>query len=177
LRLFPLEIFILSAKLHSMSYLSGLLRVEQIQLNLRGADKPAVLRELADLVAELKDEASHRDAFLQALLERERLHTTAIGDGIALPHARNPMGGLLKRPLLIFGRHSGGVQWSAPDNRPTQLFFLLASPQLTDHLAMLSRLSRVLRDAKLRSSLLTAAHAREIPGLLESAETLPGGNK
>jgi len=75
-----------------MAPLSELLRIEQIQLNLRGADKPLVLRELVELTPELRDEPSQRDAFLQSLLERERLHTTALGDGIALPHARNPLG-------------------------------------------------------------------------------------
>lgn len=153
-----------------MSYLSGLLRVDQIQLDLRGPDKTGVLRELVALVPELRDEPSQRETFLQALLERERLHTTGIGDGIALPHARNPMGGLLKRPLLIFGRHPRGIDYGAMDSRPVQLFFLLASPQLTDHLAMLARLSRVLRDAKLRSSLAAAARREEIAPLLDQAE-------
>jgi mannitol/fructose-specific phosphotransferase system IIA component (Ntr-type) len=153
-----------------MSYLSGLLRVDQIQLDLRGTDKPSVLRELVGLVPELRDESEQREAFLQALLERERLHTTGIGEGIALPHARNPMGGLLKRPLLVFGRHSQGVEYGALDNRPVQLLFLLASPLLTDHLAMLARLSRVLRDAKLRSGLLAAKKVQEIAPLLDDAE-------
>lgn len=153
-----------------MAYLSGLLRLEQIQLGLRGSDKPSVLRELVALVPELRDEPSQREAFLLALLERERLHTTGIGEGIALPHARNPMGGLLKRPLLIFGRHAQGVPYGSLDNRPVQLLFLLASPQLTDHLAMLARLSRVLRDVKLRSALLSATQPGEIPSLLDQAE-------
>lgn len=153
-----------------MSYLSGLLRSEQIQLELRGNDKTAVLRELVTLVPELRDEEAQREAFLQALLERERLHTTGIGDGIALPHARNPMGGLLKRPLLVFGRHVSGIAFGALDNRPVHLFFLLASPQLTDHLAMLARLSRVLRDAKLRASLMTIKRAEELAPVLDETE-------
>lgn len=153
-----------------MSYLSGLLRLDQIQLELQGADKPSVLRELVGLVPELLDEPGPREDFLKALIEREKLHTTGIGEGIALPHARNPMGGLLKRPLLVFGRHSRGIPFGAVDNQPVNLFFLLASPQLTDHLAMLARLSRVLRDLKLRSCLLSAKSAREVPALLDQAE-------
>jgi mannitol/fructose-specific phosphotransferase system IIA component (Ntr-type) len=153
-----------------MSYLSGLLRLDQIQLDLRGSDKSAVLRELVALVPELRDEPAPRDAFFQALLEREQLHTTGIGDGIALPHARNPTGGLLKRPILIFGRHRRGIDYGSMDSRPAQLFFLLASPQLTDHLAMLARLSRVLRDPKLRATLLAAARPDEIAPMLDQAE-------
>jgi nitrogen PTS system EIIA component len=153
-----------------MSYLSGLIRAEQVQLELRGADKTAVLKELVGVVPELKEEPAQQQFFLQALLERERLHTTSIGEGVALPHARNPLGGLLKRPLLVFGRHPQGVQFGALDHRPVQLFFLLASPQLTDHLAMLARLSRVLRDAKVRGALLAAAKPGDIPALLDEAE-------
>jgi mannitol/fructose-specific phosphotransferase system IIA component (Ntr-type) len=153
-----------------MSYLSELLRVEQIQLDLRGVDKPAVLKELVELVPEIRKEPGHQELFLHALLERERLHTTATGDGIALPHARNAMGGLLKRSILIFGRHAAGVPFGALDNKPVQVLFLIASPNLTDHLAMLSRLSRVLRDVKLRSALLTVKTAQEILRSVEEAE-------
>jgi mannitol/fructose-specific phosphotransferase system IIA component (Ntr-type) len=154
-----------------MSYLSELLRSDQVQMELRGADKSAVLREMVALVPELRDEPAQRESFLLALLERERLHTTGIGEGIALPHARNPMGGLLRRPLLVFGRHVKGVNYGSLDNRPVQLLFLLASPQLTDHLSMLARLSRVLRDVKLRAALFEAKQAQEVPRLLDEAET------
>lgn len=153
-----------------MSYLSELLRPEQIQLDLRGADKAGVLKELVGLVPEVRKEPGHEELFLHALLERERLHTTAIGDGIALPHARNPMGGLLKRSVLVFGRHAAGVSFGAIDNKPVQMLFLIASPNLTDHLAMLSRLSRVLRDLKLRSALLAARNPQEVLGSMEEAE-------
>lgn len=153
-----------------MSYLSELLRIEQIQLELRSADKAGALRELVGLVPEIRNEAAQQESFLQALLERERLHTTAIGDGIALPHARNPLGGVLKRPLLIFGRHLAGVPFAALDNKPVQMMFLLASPNLTDHLAMLSRLSRVLRDAKLRGDLLGAKRPEDVLRCMGEAE-------
>src|SRR5688500_3962680 len=104
-----------------MSYLSELLRSEQIQMELRGTDKSSVLKELVALVPEIRKEGSHQELFLHALLERERLHTTATGEGVALPHARNPLAGILKRPILIFGRHSPGIPFGALDNKPVQL--------------------------------------------------------
>src|SRR5262245_10270662 len=116
-----------------MSYLSELLRLEQIQLQLNGRDKTAVLRELVALVPESRNDRAQQEGFLQSLLDREKLHTTGIGEGIALPHTRNPLGGLLKRSLLVFGRHPAGIPYGALDNKPVQLFFLLASPNLTDH--------------------------------------------
>jgi mannitol/fructose-specific phosphotransferase system IIA component (Ntr-type) len=153
-----------------MSYLSDLLRLEQIQLKLVAADKPGVLRELVTLVPETRSEVAQQESFLAALLEREKLHTTATGDGIALPHARNPLGGVLKRPLLVFGRHETGVPFGALDNKPVRIFFLLASPNLTDHLTMLARLSRVLRDQTLRAGLLSASRPEEISTFIADAE-------
>jgi mannitol/fructose-specific phosphotransferase system IIA component (Ntr-type) len=153
-----------------MSYLSDLLRPDQIHLKLAAPDKPGVLRELVALVPEIRTEKSQQDSFLDALLEREKMHTTAIGDGIALPHARNPLAGVLKRPLLLFGRHISGVPFGAIDNKPVRLLFLLASPNLTDHLTMLARLSRVLRDIKLRDSLLVTHQPPDIIQLISEAE-------
>jgi mannitol/fructose-specific phosphotransferase system IIA component (Ntr-type) len=153
-----------------MSYLSELLRREQIQLKLVGTDKAGVLRELVMLVPEIRSDAPQQEIFLKALLEREKLHTTAIGDGIALPHARNPLAGILKRPLLVFGRHSAGVPFGALDTKPVHLLFLLASPNLTDHLTMLARLSRVLRDQTLRNSLLSTSSSDDISKLVAEAE-------
>jgi mannitol/fructose-specific phosphotransferase system IIA component (Ntr-type) len=153
-----------------MVSLSDLLRLDQIQLNLQGADKASVLRELVEAVPELRDEPAQRDVFLQALLDREKLHTTAIGEGIALPHARNPLGGLLKKPLIVFGRHLSGVSFGALDNNPVHLLFLIASPDLTDHLAILARISRVLRDQKLRGELMGVMKNEEVIRLMKEAE-------
>ena len=153
-----------------MSYLSELLRLEQIRLDLRGTDKSAVLKELVAVIPEIRKEPSHQELFLHALLERERLHTTATGDGVALPHARNPLTGFLKRPILVFGRHPAGVPFGALDNIPVHLLFLIAAPSLTDHLAMLARLSRVLRDGKLRSGLLEAKTPEDVVRQVQEAE-------
>jgi PTS system nitrogen regulatory IIA component len=153
-----------------MVSVSELLRPEQIQLILRGGEKSSVLRELVELAPELRDEPAQREAFLNSLLEREKLHTTAIGDGIALPHTRNPLGGLLKRSLIVFGRHAPGIPFGALDNKPVQLFFLIASPNLTEHLGVLARISRVLRDPKLRNDLLSATLAAQVISSLRETE-------
>jgi mannitol/fructose-specific phosphotransferase system IIA component (Ntr-type) len=168
--MFSLEFSGNCSRVAGMSYLSELLRIEQIQLKLKGADKAAVLGEMVALVPEVRGNTAQSGAFLQSLLEREKLHTTGIGEGIALPHARNPLAGVLKRPLLVFGRHTPGVAYGALDNKPVQLLFLLASPNLTDHLAMLARISRVLRDSALRQGLLTLQRVEEVPKLIAEAE-------
>ena len=157
-----------------MSYLSGMLAVEQVTLEMASREKAGALRELVELVPEIRREPAQLETFVEALLERERLHTTGIGDGIALPHTRNPLGGLLKRPLLVFGRHPKGIPFAALDNKPVQIFFLLAAPSLTEHLKMLAVLSRVLRDQALRNALLNVKMGAEVVKALAEAEQRGG---
>jgi mannitol/fructose-specific phosphotransferase system IIA component (Ntr-type) len=153
-----------------MSCLAELVVPSQVSLVLRGGDPAAVLGELVKLVPEVRDRAADREAFLHALLERERMQSTATGGGIALPHARSALAGLLQRRLLVFGRHDRGVNFGAPDAQPVHLFFLIATTCSTEHLGMLSRLSRVLRDGRLRGDLLAAKSPGEISTLVAAAE-------
>ena len=139
-------------------------------MQMGSTEKTAALRELAAVVPELKRTPALLDRFTQALQERERLHTTAIGDGIALPHTRNPLGNLLVEPLLIFGRHPAGIPFGALDGHPVRIFFLLAAPNLTEHLKILAGLSRVLRSPALRQELLEAATAQKILEAMRVAE-------
>jgi len=159
------------SEIAAMSYLSDLLRVDQINLDLRAPDKPGVLQELVEMVPELKGDSGQKEIFFKALLDREKLHTTGVGEGIAMPHTRLPVGGFLKRPLLIFGRSVAGLEFGALDQKPVHLLFLLASPNLTDHLAMLARLSRVLRDPKVRKGLSDARMPSEIISLIDEGES------
>ena len=153
-----------------MSYLSGMLTQEQVILEMQSREKAGAVRELAALVPDIRHEPAQLEVLVEALLERERLHTTGIGDGIALPHTRNPLGGMLRKPLLIFGRHPTGIPYASVDNKPVQLFFLLAAPSLTEHLKMLATLSRVLRDSTLRSGLITLKQAQDVIRALAEAE-------
>jgi len=153
-----------------MSYVAKWLQAELVHLDLRGRDAPGVLGELVALVPESRGQPAQQETFIRALLDREKQHSTAIGDGIALPHART-LCGLLHRPFLIFGRHAGGIPYGAPDLKPVHLFFLVASQSVTDHLAMLARLSRVLRDPKLRVALMAAKQPADAITLITEAES------
>ena len=101
--------------------------------------------------------------------ESEQLHSTGIGDGIALPHARNALVGLVDRPIIVFGRHATGVAYGAIDSIPARLFFLLIAPTVTQHLAILARISRLLRDPRLRQNLLTVDSAA---GVIEAVKAV-----
>ena len=150
--------------------LSELLPISAINLQLTANSREAVLVELVGQIAEIAANPEARRTLLQALEERERLHSTGIGDGIALPHARNALVGLVDHPILVFGRHAEGISFGAIDGAPAQLFFLLVAPTVTQHLAMLDRISRLLRDPKLRKALLSVESEARVQTLMQEAE-------
>lgn len=159
-----------SMKNTSSMTLSQLLSPPRINLNLQSADREAVLGELVNQIPELEGQPQAQQNLLRALHEREQLHSTGIGDGIALPHARNALVGLVDEPLIVFGRHAQGILYGAIDAAPARMFFLLIAPTVTQHLAILARLSRLLRDPKLRQNLLVAESAAKVIGLIKEAE-------
>jgi nitrogen PTS system EIIA component len=141
-------------------------------LSLKGRNQEEAFRELVALVPHLNDGA--RAGLLLSLLGRERLGSTALGRGIALPHTRYAVPGLTKA-RIIFGRPSHGIDYGAPDGMPVRLFFLLVSPDVSQHLHILSRLTRLLRNATLIEQLTSATTPREIVRAVEEAEEqLPG---
>lgn len=150
--------------------LGELLAPAHIQLNLLSNNRNDVLRELVSFIPEIARHANLQETLLRALQEREQLHSTGIGDGIALPHARNALVGLVEAPVIVFGRHAQGIPFGAIDGKPSQIFFLLVAPNVTQHLAMLARISRLLRDPKLRQNLLAVADKEKAVGLIREAE-------
>jgi nitrogen PTS system EIIA component len=150
--------------------LSELLSTGVINLDLKSADRDAVLAELVNQIPQLGRQPEARQTLLRALHDREALHSTGIGDGVALPHCRNALVGLVEEPVLVFGRHAQGIPYGAIDSVPARLFFLLVAPTVTQHLAILARLGRVLRDPKLRKSLLVAEKPEKVIELIRAAE-------
>ena len=108
--------------------LSKLMSPASVNLNLKSADRDGVLEELVNQVVEIAKQPDARLTLLRALHEREQLHSTGIGDGVALPHARNALVGLVDHPVIIFGRSAQGVNFGAIDGAPSRLFFLLVAP-------------------------------------------------
>jgi mannitol/fructose-specific phosphotransferase system IIA component (Ntr-type) len=150
--------------------LSELLSQATIILDLKSADREAVLAELVNQIPQLAERPDARQTLLRALHEREQLYSTGIGDGVALPHSRNALVGLVDEPSMVFGRHKKGIAYGAIDGIPARLFFLLIAPTVTQHLAILGRLGRLLRDPKLRKHLLTAEKPENVLALIREAE-------
>lgn len=111
--------------------------------NLRATSKKQALQELAKRAAELT--GMHERAVFDVLLERERLGTTGVGNGIAIPHGKLPN---LDRLYGLFARLERPINFESIDEQPVDLIFLLLAPESAgaDHLKALARVSRLLRD-------------------------------
>jgi mannitol/fructose-specific phosphotransferase system IIA component (Ntr-type) len=150
--------------------LHELISPASINLNLKSPDREGVLEELVAQVPEIASQPEARQTLLRALHEREQLYSTGIGDGIALPHARNALVGLVDKPVIVVGRHQSGVPYGSVDGVPARLFFLLVAPTVTQHLAVLARVSRLLREPKIRQELMNADNAGKALAIIRDAE-------
>jgi nitrogen PTS system EIIA component len=144
--------------------ITEILSPELVLPDLRGRNKPEVLRELAACLS-LKYRDLDADTLAAVLAERERLGSTAIGDGIAIPHGK--IAGV-NRILGVFGRHLKGVDFESLDGKPTHLFFLLVAPEDSTslHLKALARVSRLFKDNSFRDQLIKARDGAEIYRLI-----------
>ncbi|MBD3278824.1 MAG: PTS fructose transporter subunit IIC, partial [Candidatus Aegiribacteria sp.] len=104
--------------------LTDLLNSECIELDLTEKKKPDLLRELIRVMSRCVD-FQDPDAILEALIDRERLSSTGIGSGIAIPHC---LTGQVREPHIAFGRKPDGAKFDSADNQPVTLFFLLVGP-------------------------------------------------
>ena len=112
-----------------------------------------------------------RDLLLQLLLTRERSGSTAVGDGVAIPHARYPVVLAVERPLLWVCYLDTPVDFHAPDGRPVDTLFLLITTNIRVHLAMLSRIACVLRDDDVMKVLRRRASDQDLLRELGRVET------
>lgn len=135
-------------------------RPELIVAELHAHDKVEVMRELANHLA-ANVSGVDREALSRVLMERERLASTAIGEGVAIPHGKLDAVGKL---IACVGRAPSGVDFDSMDGRPTHLFFVLVAPENSTgvHLKALARISRLFKDPEFRTRLMQAKDAPEI---------------
>jgi PTS system nitrogen regulatory IIA component len=140
--------------------ITDMLKREFVLEQLKAGNKRDALSELASVFAQERIKFDS-DAMLYVLLERERLGSTGIGDGIAIPHGKLPG---LEEMLVSFGRSREGVAFEAMDGKPVHLFFLLMAPENSagQHLKALAKISRMLKDATFRKNLLEAKMQEDI---------------
>jgi PTS system nitrogen regulatory IIA component len=136
------------------------IREDLILPELQSAQKVDVLSELATHLASRHEGVSKED-LVKVLIERERLASTAIGEGIAIPHGKLDTIGKL---VACVGRAKEGVDFDSMDGRPTHLFFVLVAPENSTgvHLKALARISRLFKDGEFRTRLMSARDAKEM---------------
>ena len=132
-------------------------RPELIVADLVATEKHGIIEELAAHLSS-KVPQLDRETLVRALLEREKLASTAIDQGVAIPHAKLPA---LPNLIACIGRKRAGVDFESMDGQPTQLFFVLVAPENSTgvHLKALARISRLFRDPDFRQRLLEAPTA------------------
>ena len=140
--------------------LSEIFKPQFVIPDLKAHDKKGVLEELLEIITG-QERSLNKGTLLQVLLERERLGSTGIGDGVALPHGK--LRGL-DNLLLSFGRCIDGLDFDSIDEQPSYLFFLLLAPENSAgmHLKSLAKISRMLKDGNLRQRLMRAKSREEI---------------
>ncbi len=134
---------------------------------LNATDKNGVLNELSTALAEAS--GGNQEEMMRVLLDRERLGSTGIGGGIAIPHGKMKS---LDSLSMAFGRSHKGVNFETMDGKPAYLFFLLLAPQDSTggHLKMLARISQLLKDSVFKERLINAADQRELYATFEEED-------
>lgn len=141
----------------------------RINTSLAATDKEGVLRELCALVIDPREERLF-ETLLQALKAREDLCPTCITEGVAIPHSRNALVGLVDSPMVAYGFHNQGVDFGALDGQPVHHFFLICAPNVRDHLQLLARLARLVNNPEFRKKLALARQPDEVITLIRGTE-------
>jgi PTS system nitrogen regulatory IIA component len=149
--------------------IADILSLNAVLANLKAGSKKQLLQELAAVAA--RETGLHERKIFDVLLERERLGSTGVGKGIAIPHGKL---GEIERLYAVFAKLPAAVDFEAIDEQPVDLIFLLLAPESAgaDHLKALARVSRLLRDEDVCTRLRGSENAEALYALLtQPAET------
>lgn len=150
--------------------LSGLVRPDGILVDLKANSKKQALQELSDVASDMTGRPA-REIF-DTLLQRERLGSTGLGRGIAIPHIKLSA---LDNIVCLFTRLNNPIDFDAIDNEPVDLIFLLLAPEHAsgDHLKALSRISRMMRVPSALEDLRNAKDVAAIREVLSATTSTP----
>jgi len=148
--------------------LSSLLKEKYIELDLKQKDKKKILAELVDFIAAAGRLRDKKD-ILSHLVKREKLGSTGIGNGVAIPHSRSAK---VKDFVLAFARAAQGIDFGALDGEKTYLFFMLISPEANvgGHLKILAEVSRLVKDKFIVDRLRSAQSKKDILKVIQAYE-------
>jgi PTS system nitrogen regulatory IIA component len=148
--------------------LSEALKAGGVAYRVGGRDQDSVLRSVVELL-QLPDEVD-REFLYKVLLARETLGSTGIGDGIAIPHVRNPVVLHVLKPTVTLCFLEEAIDFQAMDGKPVNILFTLISPSVRAHLHLLSKLGFVLRNPAFKDALKREASRGELMECLTRAE-------
>lgn len=154
------EIFAEPENQASLPALAAALQAGGIYYRIAGSTREEVLRSVVEQMR--LPEAVDREFLFRVLLAREELGSTGVGDGIAIPHVRNPVVLHIEQPTITLCFLQQPVEFKALDHKPVRALFTIASPSIRAHLHMLSRLSFALRAPEFKSLILSEASREEI---------------
>ena len=148
--------------------ITDLLKAEGVRLGVAAQTQDEAINDLVDLQVGCGNIAD-RDAYKKAVLAREADYSTAVGDGIAIPHAKTSA---VKRAGLVAMTLKEGVDWKAPDGKPSDLLFLIAAPdtEANVHLEVLAKLSAMLMHEEFAAALRATKTVDEFLGVIDKTE-------
>ena len=148
--------------------ITDLLNKNSIKLNLSSSTKSEVIDEMVDLV-ENSGNLNNKEEYKKAIIAREEMSTTGIGEGVAIPHAKTKY---VDKACLGAGISKNGINYESFDGSLSNLFFMIAAPDGANdtHLEVLSRLSTILMDEEFRNNLINATSVDEFISLIDKKE-------
>ena len=140
--------------------ITDIIKQELIIPDLQAKNKKGVLEELVEHLA-LAEHTVNQEELVKVLLEREKLGSTGINDGVAIPHGKLKN---IDHLLALFGRSRGGIDFGALDGKLSHFFFLLVAPESSAgaHLKALARISRIAREVAFRESCMQAQTGKDL---------------
>jgi len=139
-----------------------------VTVDLKATDKKGIIKELVDLISNV-NVIKNKDQLIKALMVREALGSTGIGQNIGIPHAKSNS---VEKLTAAFGVSRSGVNFDSLDGEPAQIFFLLVAPEDSagPHLKALASISRILKDKYVREALKNARSEKEVLAIMKDED-------
>ena len=149
--------------------ITDILKKEHIIDNLVSTDKASTLEELSSFLKN-KGLVSNKETLLNALMGREQLGSTGIGENVAIPHAKISE---IDQIITMFGRSIKGIEFDSLDKKPVHFIYLVLAPMNSSgqHLKVLARISRLLKNKPLRESIISATETNQIYSIIADEDS------